>query len=175
MKHRDIYLELLTGEPIEMKDLQGVFEQTLDYSMRIMGHPPGPAEAQSTFSILPPDKSYEDKFVFGIYRDNEMIGCVDLIRSYPDRSTAMLGLLLLTPNTQRKGYGKFIYQRIEEIVKGWSDVRMIRIGVVGTNSHVLGFWEKMGFSDTTLRKPYRYDKLESEHIIYEKKIEGTNQ
>ena len=40
-------------------------------------------------------KSYDDKFVFGIYCGADMVGCADLIRGYPDADTAWLGLLLV--------------------------------------------------------------------------------
>jgi len=165
-----IDLKPIIGKDDEASSLQRVLEEAPGYSMRIMGHPPGPAEAQSTFTILPPNMGYEDKFVFGIYLSGRMIGCVDLIRGYPDRKTAMLGLLLLSEKFQGKGYGRLAYQKVEEIVSNWAGIGKIRIGIVGTNDHILTFWKKMGFVDAGVRKPYSYDKLKSETFVFEKII-----
>lgn len=160
----------ISGSPSQMADLQRIFEEAPDYSMRIMGHPPGQAEAQSTYTILPPDKDYKDKFVYSVYLGNKMIGCVDLVRGNPDSTTAMLGLLLLSEKYQSQGYGCATYEVLESSILNWPEIKTVRIGVVATNSIVIPFWKKMGFMDTGIRKPYRYDQLESEHWIFEKTI-----
>jgi hypothetical protein len=107
VKHRfmdeRLRLKPLDGSPAQTAELQGVFEAAPDYFMRTLGHPPGPTEAQSTFKALPPGMGYGDKFVFGVYRGDTMVGCVDLVRGYPDRKTAMLGLLLLSEKVRGQG------------------------------------------------------------------------
>ena len=55
--------KLLTGDAEEIKSLQQTLMEAPEYSYRTSGGPPTLAEAQSLFSSLPPDKSYEDKFV----------------------------------------------------------------------------------------------------------------
>jgi ribosomal protein S18 acetylase RimI-like enzyme len=46
--------------------------------------------------------------------------------------------------------------------------RRLRISVVPTNDQVLGFWHRMGFTETGEVRPWRYDKLESESILMDK-------
>jgi hypothetical protein len=72
-----------------MAALQCVLESTPDYFLSVTGAPPGGAEAQSTFTELPPDRSYEDKFVWELYEGDAMIGCADVIRGYPGREKAV--------------------------------------------------------------------------------------
>ena len=48
-------LRLLTGRAEEMTALQRVLEAAPTYFATVTGLPPGPAEAQSTFTALPPD------------------------------------------------------------------------------------------------------------------------
>ena len=165
-------LRQIAGEPAEMLALQKVFEWAPEYSSRILGHPPGPAEAQSCFTKLPPDKGYEDKFCYGIYDGAEMVGFVDLIRGYPDNKTATLGLLLLVERVQGHGHGRSLYQKIEDLVRDWAGFEKIRLSVVATNSQVIPFWKKMGFKENGERKPYLYDKVHSEHIVFEKPIQS---
>ena len=108
MGHDVVTISLLKGEPAEMRELQRVIEEAPTYAHRITGTSPGPAEAQSTYTILPEGKSHEDKFVFGVYRAGGMVGCADLIRGYPDAATAVLGLLLVSENHQRRGIGSCV-------------------------------------------------------------------
>jgi hypothetical protein len=42
--------------------------------------------------------------------------------------------------------------------------------VVRTNDNVLGFWRRMGFTETGEVRPWRYDKLQSEAILMDKPI-----
>src|SRR5436309_11130953 len=78
-------LRLLSGGPEEMAALQQVLEGAPTYAERVTGHPPGPADAQSLMTILPPDIDYADKFVWGVLLDDEMVGCADVIRGWPPR------------------------------------------------------------------------------------------
>jgi RimJ/RimL family protein N-acetyltransferase len=168
--HAVVTLRALLGERAEMAALQQVFESSAAYLNRVTGLPPGPADAQSTYSILPEGKDYDDKFVFGVFVGARMVGCVDLIRAYPDRGTAHIGLLLIAEEFQRQGVGAEAYRQIEREIRGWRTCLRIRVGVVGTNHDVLPFWRRLGFVETGERKPYRYANVLSETIVLEKQI-----
>jgi len=168
---RHVTLRLLEGERDDMEALQRVLEGAPTYAELVTGSPPGPADAQSTYTILPPGKGYEDKFVFGINLDGRMVGCADLIRGYPDPHTAHLGLLLIAEPFQRAGIGSAAYQAIEAYARAWGpDVTRMRIGVVRTNERVLPFWRKLGFAPTGEAKPYRYANVASETIVLVKPL-----
>jgi ribosomal protein S18 acetylase RimI-like enzyme len=111
-----------------------------------------------------------DKFVFGIYDGAEMVGCIDLIRGYPDRATGMLGLLLLSQKVRGRGLGKRAYLELERFISQWAGVDTVRIGVVATNARVTPFWEALGFKDTGTRKPYENGQVKSETWVLEKKV-----
>jgi hypothetical protein len=66
-----------------MAALQRVIEDAPTYAELVTGAPPGLADAQSTFTALPPGKTYADKHVFGIYQGSRMVGCIDLIHGHP--------------------------------------------------------------------------------------------
>ena len=164
-----ISLRLLEGEHEEMAAMQRVLEGAPTYAERITGAPPGAADAQSTYSILPEGKGYEDKFVYGIYQGDEMIGCADVIRAWPRPDTTHLGLLLIAERHQRRGHGRSAYRLIENQVRAWGAKRL-RIGVVGTNEDVLPFWRKLGFVPTGEMKPYKYGPIESHVTVMEKPL-----
>ena len=152
-----------------MTALQRVLEGAPRYAERITGAPPGAPDAQSTYTILPEGKGYEDKFVYGIYERDEMIGCADVIRAWPRPETAHIGLLLFAERHQRRGQGRAAYHAIEREI-ATRGAKRVRIGVVGTNEDVLPFWRKLGFVPTGEVKPYRYGAVESHVTILEKPL-----
>ena len=166
----DLTLRALAGETEEMRELQRVLEEAPTYAQRITGLPPGKADAQSTYSAIPEGKSYDDKFVFGIFRGTEMVGCADLIRGYPRPATAMLGLLLVSERHQHQGIGRLAYAFLEQFVQGWGVCDRIRIGVVRTNKQVIPFWTQLGFATTGELHPYRYASVTSEIVVFEKPL-----
>jgi RimJ/RimL family protein N-acetyltransferase len=165
-----VELRPLQGERAEMAALQRVLEGAPRYAELITGAPPGPADAQSTYSALPEGKWYDDKFVFGIYCGADMVGCADLIRGYPDPHTAWLGLLLVAEAFERRGFGSAACRELEAVIRSWGSCQRIRLSVVRVNAQALRFWRKVGFAPTGETKPYRYGALVSEHILLEKRL-----
>ena len=131
-----------------MAALQNVLEAAPTYFQIVGGVSPGPAEAQSLFTALPPGKGYDDKFVWGFYSGAAMIGCADVIRGYPTPDKAVIGLLLLAEPWQRRGLGRAFATLVEQAIAGWSTIAQLRIGVALANSRALGFWQRMGYVET---------------------------
>ncbi len=151
--HDVLTLHLLTGQPAEMAALQCVLESAPAYFQSVTGALPSHAEAQSTFTALPPGKTYGDKFVWGLYSGDAMIGCADVIRGYPVRESAVIGLLLLAEDWQRRGLGRAFAALVERRIASWPEIARLRIGVVASNGGALAFWRKQGFSETGEVKP----------------------
>lgn len=141
-------LHPLAGRTPETAALQSVLEAAPAYFHAIGGGPPGPAEAQSLFTALPPDKGYDDKFVWGFYSGAAMIGCADVIRGYPTADKAVIGLLLLAEPWQGRGLGRAFATLLEQAIAGWDAIARLRIGVALANPRALGFWQRMGYVET---------------------------
>jgi RimJ/RimL family protein N-acetyltransferase len=164
-----VTLRLLGGEPSEMAKLQHVLESAPKFAVLVTGVPLGP-DAQSQYSILPDGKTREDKFAFGIFLGNEMVGYAEIIRGYPGPTTAMLGLLLIAEPFQRRGIGCAAYVELEDRIRAWSTCDRVRIGVVETNAAVMPFWQRLGFERTGQSRPYRHGSVASECIYFEKPL-----
>jgi diamine N-acetyltransferase len=162
-------LRTLTGQPAEMAALQCVLEAAPAYFQSVTGRPPGGAEAQSTFTALPPGKDYDDKFVWGLYSGGAMIGCADVIRGYPVRQSAVIGLLLLAEDWQRRGLGRAFAALVEQKIAPWPEVERFRIGVVASNPGALVFWRKLGYRETGEVKPPGSDFV-ADVIVLEKPV-----
>lgn len=166
----DLELTPLTGDPGVVAELQLVLESRPDYHERVNGSPAGPDEAQCVFSALPDGLPADRKYVFGVYRDGAMIGCIDLLVGYPDAHTAMLGLLLVASSAAGNGVGSGALRLLEDWIRQNSDCDRIRLGVVRTNDGVLGFWRRMGFIENGEIRPYAHGPLTSEIVVMAKEL-----
>lgn len=153
-----------------MAELQRVLEAAPGYAKVVTGADIAPSDAQSIYTTLPEGKAYEDKFVFGVFRGPTMVGCVDLIRGYPDVQTAYLGLILIDERYQGRGVGKAVYRLIEAQVRAWPECHWLRLGVVRSNIAVLPFWQRLGFVETGELKPYRFRNMVSEVLVLAKPL-----
>ena len=122
--------------------------------------------------MLPPGKTDADKFVFGIFLNETMVGCMDIVRGYPDSQTAYIGLLLLREDHVRRGIGCAAFRIAESEIQAWTEIQKIRLAVIATNREVLPFWERQGFRCTGEIKPWRQEKIASEAILMEKQVRG---
>jgi hypothetical protein len=78
-----VTLREVTGDPEELAALQRVMESDEDYFLRVTGHPPGPADAQSTLMSVPEGNSPDDKAPFGVWAGDELVGLLDLLPRWP--------------------------------------------------------------------------------------------
>lgn len=170
MKNEPLELKILKGNKEEIAEVQRVLEEAPNYCLNVSGKPASPDDGKELFAAIPPGRSFDDKFIFGIYLDNEIIGCIALLRGFPDESTVMLGLLLLSEKYQKKGLGKQAHKKLEEIIKDWGDFEKIRIGVLVSNQEILTFWQKMGYKEVS-RKPYKHGDIETKLITLDKPID----
>lgn len=154
--------------PEEGDALQAVIEKCTDYFELVTGLPPGPAEANSTFMVVPEGKGYEDKLLLGIYKDGQLVGYLDVIRDYPQHGTWSLGLMMLIPECRNRGLGRQVYQSFERWAASQGAVQM-RLGVVAQNTGAYRFWQRLGF-DTVERKRMTFGRQENDVSVMVKHV-----
>ena len=82
--------------------------------------------------------------MFGLSRDGDLIGALDLLRDYPEPDDWYLGLLLIEPRARGAGLGARVFVSL----KGWVEAqggRAIRLAVQDQNQAGARFWIRMGF------------------------------
>ncbi|HEY3556705.1 MAG TPA: GNAT family N-acetyltransferase [Kribbella sp.] len=158
--------------PGDVDAVQELIESDPAYTERITGYPPGDSDAQSLLMMRPEGLDEESKVVLGAFAADQLVAVVDLLRGFPNESTAFIGLLEVHANQQGRGYGRATYELVQRYVETtWPEVRTMRLAVVDTNAQVAaGFWERQGFEATGEARPYQYDKLESTARLYEKQL-----
>lgn len=158
----DFIASLLTSE--DGGALQALLEQSSDYFELVLGLPPGPGAAQSLYAGLPEGKSYEDKFVIGVFESSgELIGVLDVIRDYKETGEWTLGLLLIHPDRRNKGLGESVYRAFEQWAAKFGANR-IRLGVVEQNEGACRFWKRMEF-EVVERLPKKKHGNKESHVI----------
>jgi RimJ/RimL family protein N-acetyltransferase len=90
-------------------------------------------------------KADKNSFFLGIrfLNDKKLAGIVDIKTNFPRKEEAVVELLLISEDYQRRGYGKEALSLIEKFL--FESVRLIRAGVVNQNIKALRFWENAGY------------------------------
>ena len=145
-------------------ELQALYERCTDYHMAHEGTPTRPNAGEEELTSLPPGRTAEDKFPFGIYSpDAELVGYLELFRNYPAEGEWWIGLLMLEPNARRRGLGS-------EIVRSASDwaarngAQAIQLAVLENEPVARRFWEWQGF-ELLRRRPYQSQAEKTSHTV----------
>ncbi|WP_431824918.1 GNAT family N-acetyltransferase [Burkholderia sp. F1] len=125
-------------------DVLRIFMEAPSYTRLVEGRPPSEADVDDFFNGLPVGKEATDKFTIGFYVDTGMVGCADVIRSYPASDCAFIGLLLFSEAHQSRGFGKIALSLIEEMARGWNCSKT-QLAVISTNPRAFAFWQREGF------------------------------
>jgi GNAT superfamily N-acetyltransferase len=141
--------------------LQALFQRCADFIQLVYRRSVGPREASELLEELPPGKTLEDKFVFGLETEaGDLAGVIELIRAYPGEDDWCLGLLLLDPRHRGNGAGT----RVMDAVEAWllaEGAQAIFIAVQEQNGAARRFWERRGFvaEEATMRDTGRVFRM----------------
>lgn len=162
----------LAIEPLGEDHADGLvdhFERCTDHFELVFGHPPGPAERQSTFIALPEGKTYDDKFTFVLLFEDTVVGDLDLIRDYPESGEWWLGVLLLDPSIRGLGLGSDLVAVFSSWVKE-NGGRALRLAVATQDADALRFWQKLGFEEIERRTNVRQGSKDNELVVLRRHI-----
>lgn len=125
--------------------LQELCRSCRDYCIMVTGREPRVSDAKRILIDLPPGKTKEDKFVYGIFdMDGQMIGVMDIVRDYHDTGEWTIGLLMIHPEQRGKGFGRRMHAFVRHLIinKGG---QILRIGVFKENKRAWKFWRELGY------------------------------
>jgi GNAT superfamily N-acetyltransferase len=123
-----------------------VFMESPSYTELVEGRSPSTEDVDDFFFGKPAGKEAAYKSVFGFFVGRDMIGCADVIRSYPSDDSIWIGLMLLSEAHQGRGHGKAALALLVEMARerGYS---MAQLAVVSTNRRAYAFWQREGFEE----------------------------
>jgi GNAT superfamily N-acetyltransferase len=145
-------------------ELQALYERCTDYHMAHEGTPTRANAGEEELTSLPPGRSAEDKFPFGIYSpDADLAGYLELFRNYPAEGEWWIGLLMLDPQLRRRGLGSDIFRSASE----WAaenGARAIQLAVLQQDAAARRFWQRQGF-ELLRHRPYRSQAENKAHTV----------
>ena len=145
--------------------VQALHERAADYVQRIWGLPPDPNSGADFFARLPPGKTAADKYTLGVFDGQAMVGCIDLVRGWPDEATAVIGLLLLEPAARGRGIGRQAFAAIE------AQITQLRAVVIASNDVARPCWEHLGFRVNGQTRPHEMGTVKSTAIVLMRSLE----
>jgi len=143
LENTDYQIKSLTID--NLKSIESLNLKCSDYYLLHDGVLPSKKDALEIFSSLPPGKSYEDKFVLGIYKSrDELIGIIEIVRDFPVQGEWMLGLLFIEPDERHYGLGRRVHEALVQCAITLGS-KSFRIGVIKENSKGKKFWSDLGY------------------------------
>lgn len=126
-------------------ELQDLCERCSDFFELTEGRPPEKDAGYSILFDLPPDKKLDDKYVFGVYNENDvLIAVIDIVKDYKIIGEWIIGLLMIDSRERGKGLGRNLHDYIKDLVTA-EHGKILRIGVIEDNWPGYSFWLKMGY------------------------------
>ena len=132
---------------LNQSDVDAVYALCRENSIFYQYHPPFVTRESilQDMTVLPPEKSEEDKFYLGFFAGDELAAVMDLILDYPKPGIAFIGFFMMNAQKQGRGIGSQIVDEVTAHLKacGFSEMRL---GVDKGNPQSRAFWTKNGFS-----------------------------
>lgn len=107
---------------------------------------------------LPPDKTIEDKYYVGFYKNEKLIAVMDLIDDYPEKGIAYIGLFMTDVSMQNKGLGTEIISDLCKYLAA-EEYQSVRLAWVIGNPQAKHFWLKNKFTPIMETKSNVADKV----------------
>ena len=143
---------MLTALPLTSKsssdraNVLRVFMEAPSCTELVEGRSPSKEDVDDFFFGMPVGKDVENKSVFGFFVEQDMVGCADVIRSFPTDDCIWIGLMLLSEVHQGRGYGKTTLGLLVKMAANWG-YRAAQLAVVSTNPRAHAFWQREGFEE----------------------------
>ena len=131
------------------------FEQLVDfilanpvYRLQVQQRKPDRSDAVSLLAELPAGARANQKYVWGIWYRGKLVGCLEIIRSWPEVDKLYIGFLMIDERWRRHGLASAALKLLAERTRSWAGIRRWRLAVVETQQDAQEFWKQQGFLAT---------------------------
>jgi GNAT superfamily N-acetyltransferase len=108
--------------------------------------------AADALRVLPPSSNPAQKYLWAIWIDGELVGCLDVVRQWPTRRTLSIGFLMIDRPLRGQGIGLAVITQLRERTRAWAAIHRWRVAVVQSQRDALRFWKSAGFIETGERQ-----------------------
>jgi GNAT superfamily N-acetyltransferase len=121
------------------------------------------------FKGLPEGKKMEDKFVLGLFKQENLIGVIEGVKNYPTEGTWFIGQMMVDSNKRSSGLGASFFDEFQ----GWAvdnRVETLRLVVMCNNALAEKFWKSRGFEFREQKIDMDMGNIRADLNVYEKKL-----
>jgi len=135
-------------EPITKQNFRQIFEvydTNQDFFHLVQGEKATIESSINDMVAVPPNCDIEQKIYISIWKNDKVIGILDVIEGFPDPTSFWIGLLLI----HGEMHGKKIGSRIVDAVLNAAKVtgyKTSQLGVIENNTKGIAFWQNCGFN-----------------------------
>ncbi len=156
--------------PARLAEVDALFDRLSGYSRAVDGVGRRAGAAREFVTAVPPGRTAMHKHAFILSDEDGTFGLLDIIEDHPVDGTAFIGLFAIAEDRHGVGLGRAAWLEAERFAAGTLGARTLRLGVVSANP-VIGFWRRMGFTETGETSAYVGEARTSPIVIMEKTIE----
>ena len=157
--------------PADRPALQELLDADPGYARRVTGADPDKHGAADLLADRPDGLAAEDKVVLGVYDDGGLAAVVDVLRGWPDASTALIGLLQVHARCQGTGVGRRAHELLLDLVGTWPGITQLRAAIVATNAAAADpFWTAMGYRPAGPPAPYRAGDTATQVTVWTRSV-----
>lgn len=138
------------------------------YRFETQHRPPCARDATDLLCELPMGATPQQKYVWGLWVDGCLMGCLEVLRGWPHAHHLYIGQLLIAEAYQRRGYGLRTLQMLAERSRGWAKIHRWRLAVVESQLAARAFWKSAGFAETGQRS--RLPQYHEPLVLMEKPV-----
>lgn len=109
-------------------------------------------DAVAVLHELPPGAKPAQKYLWGIWWGDSMVGYLEVIRHWPRHHHLYIGQLMIGERWHRRGYGRAVLAMLADRARAWQGIRRWRLAVVASQTSSIDFWRAMSFVDTGTRE-----------------------
>jgi RimJ/RimL family protein N-acetyltransferase len=153
--------------PVEKDDLRQLYIWNNDPELRGLTGEVFPTSHASLEEFQAKGQSDVSRVWFGIVlqENDQLIGEAGLLRMFPAWRTADLSIIIGDKEAWNKGYGSDGMELLLDYAFGYLNYHRIAIGVVGSNTRALRFYEKVGFKREGLQRDGYYYNHKYEDFV----------
>ncbi|MFO1329007.1 MAG: GNAT family N-acetyltransferase [Rubrivivax sp.] len=118
------------------------------YRLQTQGRVHQRRDAVDLAQDLPAGATPAQKYLWTLWHDERVVGCLEVLRGWPQAHTVYIGFLMTDERQRHRGHARAALRLLAQRSRSWSGVRRWRLAVVDSQEDALRFWRRAGFAPT---------------------------
>lgn len=140
-----IHIRLLDGNnEADLVIFKEFLLRTKDYFTDYVTAVPTDEQVKEFFTSLPPKVLPSQKYMYGIFDRDRLMGFIDWVEDYPQKETGILGYFILEEEYRGTKLAQELYNALEKTVSD-TGTKIMHLTFIEDDKRASRFWEKQGY------------------------------